>query len=102
MLCASAMASSAQTMTSANSAKTPISLRRRSGIAAIHPFRLSGQRRDYRVRRVQAIPYTVEASVAPPAADFRRRAIRVWLLAAAALVFITLLVGGATRLTESG
>jgi len=34
--------------------------------------------------------------------DFRRRAIRLWLLAVAALVFVTLLVGGATRLTESG
>src|SRR5438876_493633 len=31
-----------------------------------------------------------------------RRAIRVWLLAVAALMFATLVVGGATRLTESG
>ncbi len=34
--------------------------------------------------------------------DFRRRAVRLWLLAVAALIFITVLVGGATRLTESG
>lgn len=33
---------------------------------------------------------------------FRRRAISIWLLAVAALVVATLLVGGATRLTESG
>ena len=39
---------------------------------------------------------------AQPNLDFRRRAIRWWLLAVAALVLITLLVGGATRLTESG
>jgi heme a synthase len=31
-----------------------------------------------------------------------RRAIRIWLLAVAALVFAMVLVGGATRLTESG
>jgi len=32
----------------------------------------------------------------------RRRAIRAWLMAVAALVFAMVLVGGATRLTESG
>jgi cytochrome c oxidase assembly protein subunit 15 len=32
----------------------------------------------------------------------RRRAVRLWLLAVAALMFATLVVGGATRLTESG
>lgn len=30
------------------------------------------------------------------------RAVRLWLLAAAAMIFLTLIVGGATRLTESG
>jgi len=34
--------------------------------------------------------------------DFRRRTIRSWLFVVAALVLLTLLVGGATRLTESG
>ncbi|HWF95169.1 MAG TPA: COX15/CtaA family protein [Xanthobacteraceae bacterium] len=34
--------------------------------------------------------------------DRSRRAIRTWLLAVAALVFAMVLVGGATRLTESG
>ena len=34
--------------------------------------------------------------------DFRRRAIRSWLFVVAALVLLTVLVGGATRLTESG
>jgi cytochrome c oxidase assembly protein subunit 15 len=51
---------------------------------------------------VQAIPYTLEAAEASPDTSFHRRAIRLWLLAVAALVFVTLLVGGATRLTESG
>jgi heme a synthase len=34
--------------------------------------------------------------------EFRVRAVRLWLLAAAAMIFLTLVVGGATRLTESG
>ena len=37
-----------------------------------------------------------------PRSETRRRAIRLWLLAVAALMFVTLTVGGATRLTESG
>jgi heme a synthase len=32
----------------------------------------------------------------------RRRAVRLWLIAVAGLIFATLVVGGATRLTESG
>src|SRR5579863_6142199 len=38
-----------------------------------------------------------DAEAAPP-----MRAVRVWLFAVAALVFAMVLVGGATRLTESG
>jgi cytochrome c oxidase assembly protein subunit 15 len=34
--------------------------------------------------------------------NFQPRAMRLWLLAVAAMIFLTLLVGGATRLTESG
>jgi cytochrome c oxidase assembly protein subunit 15 len=34
--------------------------------------------------------------------DTQHRAIRLWLIAVAALVFVMVLVGGATRLTESG
>ena len=37
-----------------------------------------------------------------PAIAPRRHAIRLWLLSVAALIFVTVLVGGATRLTESG
>jgi cytochrome c oxidase assembly protein subunit 15 len=39
---------------------------------------------------------------APAALPRRQRAVQLWLLAVAALVFATVLVGGATRLTESG
>ena len=41
-------------------------------------------------------------ATALPSLDVRRRAIRRWLLAVAALVVATLVIGGATRLTESG
>ena len=51
---------------------------------------------------MQAIPETYPVSTDAATQDIRRRVIRLWLLAVAALVFITLLVGGATRLTESG
>jgi cytochrome c oxidase assembly protein subunit 15 len=33
---------------------------------------------------------------------YRPRAVRLWLLGVAAMIFLTLVVGGATRLTESG
>src|SRR5437879_3902625 len=36
------------------------------------------------------------------APDARRHAVRLWLMTVALLVFATLLIGGATRLTESG
>ena len=38
----------------------------------------------------------------PAPAPNNRRAIRLWLIAVAALMFATVVVGGATRLTESG
>ena len=38
----------------------------------------------------------------PPVSDRNRRAIRTWLIFVAALVFAMVVVGGATRLTESG
>jgi heme a synthase len=34
--------------------------------------------------------------------ETRLRAVRIWLLLAAGMIFLTLIVGGATRLTESG
>ncbi len=38
----------------------------------------------------------------PSVSEFHARAVRQWLLAVAAMIFLTLIVGGATRLTESG
>jgi cytochrome c oxidase assembly protein subunit 15 len=46
---------------------------------------------------------THSAPIAAPIASLdARRAIRFWLIAVASLVFLMVLVGGATRLTESG
>ena len=36
------------------------------------------------------------------AAEYHQRAIKLWLIAIAGLLFVMVLVGGATRLTESG
>ncbi len=38
----------------------------------------------------------------PSVSEFRARAVRLWLIAAAAMILMTLVVGGATRLTVSG
>jgi heme a synthase len=40
--------------------------------------------------------------IANPDQSFRHRVIRAWLVAVAALVFLMVMVGGATRVTESG
>ena len=45
---------------------------------------------------------TLAASIALPRATARPRAIAAWLFAVAALVFAMVVVGGITRLTESG
>ena len=42
------------------------------------------------------MPETVKAP------EIHLRKVRLWLLTAAAMIFLTLVVGGATRLTESG
>ena len=55
---------------------------------------------DYMVRAVpckQAFHARIQ-----PVPDHRIRAVRLWLLAVAAMIFMTLVVGGATRLTKSG
>jgi cytochrome c oxidase assembly protein subunit 15 len=45
---------------------------------------------------------TIRMTIVSSAPQARRRAVRAWLLAVAALMVVTLIVGGATRLTESG
>jgi cytochrome c oxidase assembly protein subunit 15 len=52
------------------------------------------------VRAISQMQGSFMPQIAPTTAS--RRAIRVWLMAVAALMFATLVVGGATRLTHSG
>ena len=49
-----------------------------------------------------APPTASKMTSATETSQTHRRAIRTWLMAVAALMFATLVVGGATRLTESG
>src|SRR6187401_3532816 len=53
---------------------------------------------------VRAFPTSSEPSGAMAVSRITEsaRAVRWWLFAVAALIFVTLIVGGATRLTESG
>ena len=54
------------------------------------------------VRAVSWQSTSYACTIGVPVPEFRARAVRLWLLAAAAMIFMTLIVGGATRLTESG
>ncbi len=49
-----------------------------------------------------AQPSLTMTGAATSAGNRRDRAVRLWLLAVAGLVFLLVMVGGATRLTESG
>src|SRR5581483_4336829 len=128
MVCASAMANKDQQITRASSATAPISLRKRIGIVLIFPIgyvilrrkkalyvAISSRNREVMNssdsaldldRRLMSL--TPGASERNPmqstgtAPDRHLRVMRVWLLVVAGLVVLTLLVGGATRLTESG
>src|SRR5215213_3524299 len=98
--CASAIASSAQTVTSTSSASVPISLRVRMDMRrrAFLPCVAATSLALYGPRRLeQAIDgRRMGFKLAGP--DVRHHAIRMWLLTVAALVLATLVIGGATRL----
>src|SRR5580693_7861541 len=90
--CASAIATSAHTITSTNSATAPMNFRRRIGM--VWTVAGAGESPIWSARLRQAKDHDRQR--------FNRRAIRLWLYAVAALVLAMVLVGGATRLTESG
>jgi cytochrome c oxidase assembly protein subunit 15 len=56
----------------------------------------------YMVRPRSRKPVSFAMKEPLSAVAMRRRVVRSWLLAVAALIFVMVLVGGATRLTESG
>src|SRR5665647_1470898 len=98
--CASAIANSAHTDASSNRETVPISLRVRMCIEALR-FVICGVARMtiWSARFLQS-KRSMHGHRSIP--DFRLRAVRLWLLAAAAMIFLTLIIGGATRLTVSG
>jgi heme a synthase len=65
--------------------------------------RLSPQPNPATLTYPHPMAITQSASACAETADFDlRRAVRFWLIAVAGLVFLMVLIGGATRLTESG
>src|SRR3974390_1293918 len=88
-ICAKPMASSAHTITSVSRATVPISLRTWMGIG--QGVAIAGR----------GCPLYGPAGMTA-ASDSHARIICLWLWAVAALVGALVLVGGATRLTESG
>ena len=76
----------------------PTDLRARMGIGLFVP---QLRRRDHDYRSGQNLKQTTMTEPGK-AFEIQLRAVRRWLLAAAAMIFLTLIVGGATRLTECG
>src|SRR5262245_15839308 len=97
--CARAIASKPHTDTRTSRAIVPTNLRARMDIYLRRPQ-----------LRMQAHNYMVRASLCKltrmhepaKASEIQLRPVRLWLFVAAAMIFLTLIVGGATRLTESG
>ena len=98
---ATAMAISAQTITSTKSATAPISFRNRTGMAANIPVLRGEGAALYGPRARDKNMMTAIQALYRGDLD-HGRAIRLWLYVVAALIFAMVVVGGATRLTESG
>src|SRR5664280_3430631 len=98
--CASAMASRPHTVTSTSKATVPISLRVRMDMVALCWRHCDAARMTIWSARFPANKHPMHGHRSVP--EFRARAVRLWLLAAAAMIFLTLIIGGATRLTVSG
>src|SRR3984957_18187203 len=117
------MAKSDHTTTSASSATVPISLRMRGRMTASLLFKSAGRATSPRIGRIgwahrwhlllPASPRSIGSRIGStraltimqmpdPAGGSRVRFIRLWIGCLAALVFAMVVVGGATRLTQSG
>ena len=78
----------------------PLRLGRVCGTRPVKGFRQISPRTDL-AHPLMAIAHSASAAAETGSLD-DRRAVRFWLIAVAGLVFLMVLVGGATRLTESG
>src|SRR5262249_35443212 len=97
--CARAIASKPHTDTRISRAIVPTNLRARMDIN-LHRPQLRMQAHNYMVR---ANPCKLTLMHEPAnASEIQLRPVRLWLLVAAAMIFLTLIVGGATRFTGSG
>src|SRR5215470_8392269 len=96
---ARAIASKAHTDTRISRAIVPTNLRARMDIYLRCP-QLRMQAHNYMIR-FNPCKLTLMHEPAK-ASQIQLRPVRLWLLVAAAMIFVTLIVGGATRLTESG
>src|ERR1019366_7041745 len=94
------MASRPHTDTSTSRATVPISLRMRMGIAALCWRHCDATCMTIWSARFPANKHSMHDQRSVP--EFRVRVVRLWLLAAAAMILLTLIIGGATRLTVSG
>src|ERR1700733_11103404 len=102
---ASAIATSAHATTRTSSAKVPNSLRRRIGMVEHlkrHNGGCEGRAQHYMVRPLATSDRSSRPLMTAQISNPHACAIRLWLYAVAALVLAIVLVGGATRLTESG
>ena len=97
--CASVMATSAHVTTRAMSTNAPMSLRMRMVMIRQVRLRQPVGITIWSARHQQANE-VMTRTLPPPA--IRHHAIGLWLWTVAALMVVTLIVGGATRLTESG
>src|SRR5499427_10602719 len=98
--CATAMATRAQMSTRAKRATAPISFRNRTDIGSKIPV-LRGQ--DAALYGPRACDKNMIKAIQALHRDVDHgRAIRLWLYVVATLIFAMVVVGGATRLTESG
>ena len=78
----------------------PTNLRVRMDIGALRPSQLRARGHDYIVRADPCKQATMPE--AAKVSKLQLPAVRPWLLVAAAMIFFTLVIGGATRSTESG
>src|SRR5664279_1319758 len=95
--CASAMASRPHTVTSTSKATVPISLRVRMDMVALCWRHCDAARMTIWSARFPANKHPMHDQRSVP--EFRARPVRLWLLAAAAMILLTLIIGGAPRLT---